>query len=206
LQYLTSFPTAIFTVLLVFCVAWWVMSLLFSAADFGTDSGDGGGDGDGIGDQIGRVLGSGPVPIPLAVTILAFAMWASSLVLQAIVADDDSPRLGVGIALLVIAVAVAVGLVVVRQAAKPLRRLFHTEAAPSRRDAVGSICKIRTVTVAAGGQAEIVNGGLRGSLIAVRAASGGPFQRGDHALIVDYDDAANRYLIAEIDEEFVPGT
>ena len=88
MEYLTSFPTAIFTAVLVFCIAWWVISLLFSAADFDTDAdADADGDNDGLGDHIGRVLGSGPVPIPLAVTILAFGMWASSLVLQSIFAD-----------------------------------------------------------------------------------------------------------------------
>lgn len=204
MEYLSSFPTAIFTAVLVFCVAWWVISLLFSAADFDTDA-DADGDGDGIGDHIGRILGSRSVPIPLAVTILAFGMWASSLILQAIIAGDDSPRLAIGAALVVIAVAVAVGLVLVRQVSRPLRRLFHTEQALSRRDAVGAICKVRTVVAADGGQAEIVNGGLRGSLIPVKVASGGPFQRGDHAIVVDYDEAADRYLIAEIDKEFVPG-
>lgn len=207
MEYLTSFPTAIFTAVLVFCIAWWVISLLFSAADFDTDAdADADGDNDGLGDHIGRVLGSGPVPIPLAVTILAFGMWASSLVLQAIFAGDDGPRLAIGLALVVIVVAIAVGLVVVRLASKPLRRLFHTESALSRRDAIGSVCKVRTLLAGENGQAEIVNGGLRGSLIPVRAASGGPFHRGEHAIVIDYDDAVGRYLIAEIDEEFVPGS
>lgn len=211
MEYLTSFPTAIFTAVLVFCVAWWVISLLFSVGDVDVDTdadvgADTDGDADGVGHQIGALLGSGPVPIALALTILAFGMWATSLILQAIFAgDDDSPSLAIGGALVVIVAAVAVGLVVVRLACRPLRRLFHTERALSRSDAVGSVCKVRTLVVDAGGQAEIVNGGLRGSVIAVRAASGGPFQRGDHAIIVDYDDDSGRYLIAEIDEEFVPG-
>src|SRR5690606_17538527 len=154
-----------------------VISLVFGIGD-GGDTGDADvdgdidGSGDGFAHHLVGVLGSGPVPIPLAISILAAGAWAASLILHAVLAGDDGPGLALGIGLVVIAVAVAVGLVVVRIAAKPLGRLFHTHTAPTRREAIGSVCRIRTVVAAESGQAEVVNGGLRGSLISVHVTTG----------------------------------
>jgi hypothetical protein len=199
---LTSFPTVIFTGFFAFCLAWWLISVLFGALDFDLDADA---DGDGLGDHVGDVLGTGPVPIPLALTILAFGAWAASLSLQAVLSSSDDPHLDVGVAIVVLAGAIVVGLILVRLLARPLRGLFHTEPALERRAAVGSVCKIRTLIVGdTGGQAEVVTGGLRGNLIAVRAGMGGPFHRGDHALIVDYDEASGRYTITDIDDDLLP--
>ena len=202
MKLLTAFPTVIFTGFFAFCVAWWVLSTLLSGLDFDLD---GDGEPDGVGDHVSKALGTGPVPIPLALTVLAFGAWAAALALQAVLAGADSPRLDTGKALLVLGAAIAVGLLLLRILAKPLRHLFHTEPALQRRDAVGSICKVRTLYVGdKGGQAEVVNGGLRGSLIPVRAGAGGPFHRGDHALVIDYDDSTGRYTIADVDDDLLP--
>ena len=202
MKLLTAFPTVILTGFFAFCLAWWLISVLFSALDFDLD---GDADGDGFGDHVGKALGAGPVPIPLALTILAFGAWSASLALQAVLSSSDDPHLDVGIALAVLAGAVVVGLLLLRLLARPLRGLFHTEPALERRAAVGSVCKVRTLYVGdTGGQAEVVNGGLRGNLIPVRAGMGGPFHRGDHALIVDYDETSGRYTIADIDDDLLP--
>lgn len=199
---LTAFPTVIFTGFFAFCLAWWVISVLFSALDLDLD---GDADGDGFGDHVGKALGTGPVPIPLALTILAFGAWAASLIFQSVLSTSDDPHLDIGIALAVLAGAVVAGLLLLRLLARPLRGLFHTEPALERRAAVGSVCKVRTLYVGdTGGQAEVVNGGLRGNLIPVRAGMGGPFHRGDHALIVDYDETSGRYTITDIDDDLLP--
>jgi hypothetical protein len=201
---LTSFPTVIFTGFFAFCLAWWLISMLFGALDLDLD-GDGDADADGFGHHVSNVLGASAVPIPLALTILAFGAWASSLVLHVVVSSSDESHLDLGVALLVLAGATVVGLVLLRLLARPLRSLFHTERALERRAAVGSVCKVRTLTVGDnGGQAEVVSGGLRGNLIPVTAGMGGPFHRGDHALIVDYDDTSGRYTITDIDDDLLP--
>lgn len=202
MKLLTSFPTVIFTGFFAFCLAWWLITIAFGALDLDIDSDA---DADGVGDHIGKALGSGAVPIPLALTVLAFGAWAASLALQAVLSSSDSPHLDLGVAIAVLIGAMVTGVVLLRLLARPLSRVFHTELALQRRAAVGSVCKIRTVSVnETGGQAEVVNGGLRGNLIPVRAGMGGPFHRGDHALIVDYDEASGRYTITDIDDDLLP--
>lgn len=204
MRLLTSFPTVIFTGFFAFCLAWWLITLLFSSLDFDLDA-DADADADGLGDHIGKALGSGAVPIALAITILSFGMWAASLLIQSLLTSADDPHLGTGVAIVVLVVALVAGALLLRVLSKPLGKLFHTERAPERRSAVGSVCKVRTLYVGdTGGQAEVVNGGLRGNLISVRAGMGGPFHRGDHALIVDYDESSGRYTIADIDDDLLP--
>jgi hypothetical protein len=176
--------------------------VVFSSLDIDLDTD---GEAEGLGDHVGKALGTGDVPIPLALTILAFGAWAASLALQAVLSSSDDPHLDVGVALAVLAGALVIGLALLRVLARPLRGLFHTEPALERRAAVGSVCKVRTLSVGdTGGQAEVVSGSLRGNLIAVRAGMGGPFQRGDHALIIDYDEHSGRYTIADIDDDLLP--
>ena len=188
-QTLTTFPTAIFTGILIFCLAWWVITLLVAGLDADVDL-----DADGP-----DFLGIGSLPIALAFTLLAFGAWATSLL--ATVAIDDGDTLPIGPIVGIGAGAIVGGLLFLRLASKPLSRLFHTEQGPARTDSVGAICKIRTLHVDQRfGDAEIVSGTTRGSIIRVRAAPG-LFHRGDLAHVIDFDEAAEAFAIAELDDE-----
>lgn len=188
-QTLTTFPTAIFTGILIFCLAWWLITLLVAGLDADVDL-----DADGP-----DLLGFGNLPIALAVTLLAFGAWATSLLATVALDDGDSPP--IGLILGIGAGAIVGGLLFLRLAAKPLSRLFHTEQGPARTDSVGAICKIRTLHVDQRfGDAEIVSGTTKGSIIRVRAAPG-LFHRGDLAHVIDFDEAAEAFAIAELDDE-----
>lgn len=203
IELLSHFPTSVFTGLLVFCLTWWLISILVSGLDADADT-DADFDGDGVGDHIGKALGLGAVPLPLALTLLAFGGWAASIVLQSLLATTDTPALALGTALAVLAGALVAGLVVLRLSAKPLSRLFRTEQAPSRSAAVGAMCRVRTLNVTSSfGDAEVLSGPTRGSIVRVRAADG-RFGRGDTAHIIDFDEQTNTFVIDELDDVLRP--
>lgn len=190
-----SFPTVVFTFLLVVCVLWWLASMVLGGLDTDIDA-EGG---DGLADQ----LGLSAMPLPLALSILALGGWLTSALLHGLVGDSGR-SLAIGAALGVFVGAIVVGLGLVKLLSGPLGTLFATEPAPTRRQAVGSICKVRTVEVNERlGDAEVVTGVLKGSVVEVRAAAG-RFRRGDLALLVDYDDHTQRFVIDEVDELVTP--
>jgi hypothetical protein len=190
---LTSFPTSIFTGFLVFCLAWWLITLLVAGLDADADL-------DVDGDGLGEALGFSSVPLPLALTLLGFGAWSMSLVLQLVLRTDDTGAVAVGSAVAIIAAALVVGLGFLKLMSKPLGRLFHTEHAPTRASTVGATCKVRTLTVTTGfGDAEVTTGPTRGSVVKVRAADG-RFVRGDLAHIIDYDEATEAFIIDDLDE------
>lgn len=214
---LSSFPTSIFTGALAFCLTWWIVTSLVSGfdsdadADTGGDSGsDAGSDSDvgsGHGDAsniISDALAIGYVPLPLALTVIAFGAWSISLILQLVLGADDTARLAAAAAVIVLIAALAGGVVLLRLLRGPLARLFQTVVAPSRSTAVGATCRVRTLAVTDRlGDAEVLTGPTRGSLIKVRADEG-RFTRGDIAVIIDYDRTTEAFVIDEIDKQLLP--
>ena len=82
-------------------------------------------------------------------------------------------------------------------AVKPLKPLFYIHKARAKAEWVGSVCIIRTGTVAASfGQAEIDDGGA-GLLLDVRCLEPNGLRRGSPALIYDYDATREVYLVKE---------
>ena len=190
-----SFPTVVFTFLLVVCVLWWLASMVLGGLDSDVDV-EGG---EGLADQLGLTA----MPLPLALSILALGGWLTSALLHGLV-GDSARSLAIGASIGVYAGAIVVGLGLVKLLSGPVGTLFATEPAPKRRQAVGSICKVRTLEVSErSGDAEVITGPIKGSVVAVRAADG-RFHRGDLALIVDYDERTEHFVIDEVDDLVTP--
>ena len=190
-----SFPTVVFTFLLVVCVLWWLASMVLGGLDSDVDV-EGG---EGLADQLGLTA----MPLPLALSILALGGWLTSALLHGLV-GDSARSLAIGASIGVFAGAIVVGLGLVKLLSGPVGTLFATEPAPKRRQAVGSICKVRTLEVSErSGDAEVITGPIKGSVVAVRAADG-RFHRGDLALIVDYDERTEHFVIDEVDDLVTP--
>jgi uncharacterized membrane protein len=218
IELLTEFPTVMFTAVLIFCLAWWVISLVVSGVD---GSGDVDVDADVDLDvdadldvngsdhahpvSIGRVLQLGTLPLSLAFTILAAVAWSVSLLLQLVLDSfSTSAALGVVLGIVVALFAVAVGVKTLAAVAKPAARVFVSESAPERAASVGSTCKIRTTHVTgAFGDAEVLTGPTKGSLIRVRTSTG-DFQRGDIALVIAFDESSESFTITELDASLAP--
>lgn len=147
----------------------------------------------------------GFVPLPLALTILAFGGWAVSLVLQYVLGDSTTARLTAAVGTIVLIASLCCGFFLLRSLRNPVSKLFETEFAPDRHQAVGSTCKIRTLVVTDRlGDAEVLTGPTKGSLIRVRADEG-RFSRGDVAVIIDYDQQTEAFVIDDLDEMLHPG-
>ncbi len=287
---LSAFPTSVFSGLLIFCLSWWVITLVFSglgghgqAGHAGHSGGNdfsvhgagghasGGGHGavssggaaghaapghagsghvagghaapthtaPGDGHQVAGVhaaphagadgqhgqhghhghsdndsthgahgfshtLGFDVVPLPLILTLFAFGGWATSILMQTVLGTSATANVAAGTAVLIVVVAAVVGLGVIKVAAKPLGSVFEVTLAAERHEGVGSVCKIRTMTVTETfGDAIVITGTTKGSIVRVRAPAG-RFARGDLALLIDYDEPANSFVIDELDEELRP--
>jgi len=147
----------------------------------------------------------GFVPLPLALTILAFGGWAVSLVLQYVLGDSSTARLTAAVGTVVLIASLSSGFLLLRSLRRPVSKLFETEFAPDRHQAVGSTCKVRTLVVTDRlGDAEVLTGPTKGSLIRVRADEG-RFSRGDVAVIIDYDQQTEAFVIDDLDEMLRPG-
>jgi hypothetical protein len=194
-ELLTEFPTVIFTSVLAFCLAWWIVSMIVSGAD---------GDFDADVDA-DHPLHLGNLPLSLACTILATFGWSLSLLGQ--IALDALNLTG---ALLVIAaiglgiVALGFGFKMLAVLAKPAARIFVSEAAPQRHASVGATCRVRTTHVTESfGDAEVLTGETKGSIVKVRSHDH-DFTRGDLALLIAFDESNEAFTIAELDPHLTP--
>ena len=208
LKLLAAFPTSWFTGALAFCLTWWLITTIFSGIEGDADTdidADADLHGGGHGNHLMReMFGIGFIPLPLALTILAFGAWSISLVLQLGLGAQTSSKLAIGVGLAVMAGAAFGGFALLRLLRKPVGRLFEIELASDRHAAVGSTCKVRTLVVNDRlGDAEVLTGPTKGSLIKVRAQDD-RFTRGDVALIVDYDPTTEAFTIDDIDEDLKP--
>jgi hypothetical protein len=201
-------------VLLVPVLLWWLASLLgvvdvdlpgggdgFEAdLDLGTDGLDVDTDG-GLIDGLLAATGLAAVPATVALgLVVVFGWFVAFLATAALQAADLPTAAAVALGLVALAAAFAVGTVAASLAARPLAPLFATTHAESRSAFVGRLCTVRTERVTADfGQAEAADPDGATVLVPVRVADadadGPPLRRGDRALIVDYDPAAEVFFV-----------
>ncbi|WP_327010665.1 hypothetical protein OHA72_27365 [Dactylosporangium sp. NBC_01737] len=183
-----AFPTAMFSVLLVAVVGYWVV-VVVGALDVGSldASGESGGDGGGM----LSVAGLGGVPITVTISFLTAIGWFASLAAGALVHGAFAPAV-------VLIVALGVAWLVTRLAVLALRRLFTPAQAPSRADFLGRSCVIRTGTVTLTfGQAEVTVEDGSSAIVQVRQAGDGGLRAGSAAYIYGYDDPGEFFWVVE---------
>jgi hypothetical protein len=205
IELMVSFPTVVFTVPLIFCFLWFFVGILVSGFDVGDADFDLDLDGDGEIDGLEHLMGAlhlGALGLPLALLMLSFGAWAASLLFS--LAMEGA---GAGNALTIaggLLLGLGAGVLFVWRVGGPIGRALATDEAPLRDAALGCTCKVRTVEVTERfGDAEILTGPMRTSIVKVRAPAG-QFRRGDVGLLVDLDEAQDAYWISEIEEEFRP--
>jgi hypothetical protein len=204
-----SFPTAVFTTLLVVALFYWLLALI-GAVDFEAgghhahlESGDDvhGGHAEGDAD-VGALAtyvvawGLHGVPTSIAVSLLVLIAWVLSClggmwVLPMLPAGAPAHVGGVLLALASISIAVPLTSRLIR----PLRGLFVTHTALHNASLVGQPCKVLTQVVdERAGRAEVAQ---RGANLNIRVWARTPNQlkRGATARIVAYQDNPARYLI-----------
>ncbi|RZU72615.1 hypothetical protein EV384_0986 [Micromonospora kangleipakensis] len=178
-----SFPTVLFSFLLLVVVGYWLL-VLTGVLDLGDDL-----DVDGAPGGFLAGLGLGGLPAAIVFSLLVAVAWFVSLAGTVLL---DGLGLGVGARVALSMGVLLVGLLgawlVTRLVAVPLNRLFPSGTEASRHAFVGSLCTIRTGRVTADfGQAEVTAADGSSAIVQVRQPGAEPLRAGSSALIYDYD-------------------
>jgi hypothetical protein len=201
-----AFPTVVFTIALGICLVYWLFVLL-GALDidlFGHDADVGGGHdvgghdagghdaGDGHdvnGGGLWNVLGLGTVPLTISISFIVLVCWCMSLLLMHYVGDHGWLRA------VMVPGALLVSLPVTGLLVRPLSPVFKLREGKSNKDYVGHVCTITTGHVDEGfGQANVEDGGTV-LVIPVRCDKPGALARGNKALIIDFDQERQAYVV-----------
>jgi hypothetical protein len=166
----------------------------------------GGGGGEGPAAQLFDALGIGTVPTAIVLSLLVLFSWFFSLVGMSVV--DSLSTSGVVSGLLTIVVvlgALAAGTFLTVLTTKPLGRLFVTVEGQARASLLGRVCVVQTQRVdATFGQAEVTDPDGASLLVQVRTTAPHSFRRGEAALLVDFDDDLDAFLVAPVDDVVAP--
>ncbi|MCP1315165.1 MULTISPECIES: hypothetical protein [unclassified Halomonas] len=197
----TTFPTAIFSILLVAAVIYWLISLSGIGGD---DLGDGDmGDGFETGGLM-ATLGLEGVPLPLAITLVALFGWLFSYFSELLL----GVHLGSGalhwlFGAVVLCLSVAVGVLLASLAVKPLRPLFKPALhLPTEQRLAGLVCTVRSGSVdRTRGRADAY---IEGDHLILQVRSDQPLKRGDRAILINYLAEEDAYRVIP-EEEFHAG-
>ncbi|MGH9209360.1 MAG: hypothetical protein ACRD2C_01615 [Acidimicrobiales bacterium] len=209
-----GFPAVLFTVLLGLVVLYWV-TVLVGVVDVDLDgadgvdlevAADGGAGGDGVGgDGVLHSLGLAGVPLTVSLSVVVLGGWFVALLGTGLANAADVPVVAaILLGLVVLALALAAGVLVASVVTRPLARLFASTEAEGRQAFVGRTCIVRTTTVTDSfGQAEASDGSGATVLLQVRMSptdQEADLRRGSSALIVDYDPAAEVFVVCPVDD------
>ena len=180
-----------YTVLLVICLVYWSAVIIgVIDVDIGLDI-----DADVDTPDAAGFLGffnPAEVPLMLVVSLAAVSMWGLSMFVT-----DFFAITSIGFALLLLPVNALLGFTVARYASLPFRVIFKRldEDAVDHVAVVGSMCRIKSSEVANNrGQAE-VDVHQSNLLVNVRTKEDEILHRGDEAVVVDYLEDEDCYLV-----------
>lgn len=198
LQTVLTFPTLPYSILLAFCVIYWLLAAT-GLVDIDALDGLPGGDGDSShgSDSAGMLarLGLGGVPIMVVLALLSLFGWLSSYFVQLLVLQHlPGPlRLLGGIAIFV--GALVPGILITSLLLRPLRRLIVKLRPPELPSVLGRVGTVISPEVdATQGRAEVADGGA-GLILQVRTTTPTTFARGDRVVVLEHDATANTYLV-----------
>ncbi|MFK8024964.1 MAG: hypothetical protein AB8G26_13470 [Ilumatobacter sp.] len=190
-------PTIVFTAVLAIAGLLWALSLV-GVVDTDIDALEG------VGDD---ALQLAEVPATILLTVFGLAGWFVSVLASVFLLDDRS-----GAALAAWSLATGVGaavaaLLVVTWLAPKLALVFVTRQAPSKRELLGRIAEVRSATVtekSGRGEATWPDGTV--STVDLRTTSGsgispGELKRGDRALIVDWNERTDDFIVDRVPAE-----
>lgn len=191
-----SFPTVIFSVLLMVAIGYWLATLLGLLETDILDLGDLGGEGAELGGFSGALLkfGLDGLPVALIVTGISLFAWVMSYFTDFLLLRQLDPgllrtALGLAATLLVVLLAIPLtGLLL-----QPLRPLFANLAGPQAPSLLGREAVVRSPKVGPmQGEANLDHGGA-GLILKVR--SNEEFSRGDRVVLVEYLPEHNAYRV-----------
>jgi len=200
---ITSFPTVIFTAFLGAVVLYWGLIIMGLVDVEGLQSDidvdiDVDADPSAIGGLTGLLasLGLSGVPLSLVASLLILFSWLFCYFIAGYLLPllpDGLWQSLAGAAALVISFILAIPLTV--RLIRPIKGMFVVHHARNNESLVGSRCEIKTQSVSEHfGQALVEDGGA-GMIVAVRAKTPNSLKKGDHAIIIDYNQKDEIYQV-----------
>lgn len=195
------FPVVVFTIGLGIVLVYWLFVLigaldvdLFGHHDIGDVGGhdiDGGHHVDA--DGVFAKLGLGVVPITITVSLIMLVGWTGSLLVMNHFGDIAWMKYALLPAMLVASMLVTSVLV------RPLAPVFRIREGKSNREYVGHVVTITTASVDEKfGHANVADAGGTSLDIDVRCDQPGKLARGDKAIIIEFDDDRQAYLVEPV--------
>lgn len=189
------FPVVVFTIGLGIVLVYWLFVLL-GALDIdllgGGDHGDAGGH-DAHGDGVLAKLGLGVVPVTITVSFIMLVGWTGSLLLMHYLGHVPGVKYAVLPGMLI------AGMLVTSVLVKPIAPVFRIREGKTNREYVGHTCTISTATADEQfGHASVEDAGGTTLDIPVRCDGTAKLVRGDKALIIEFDEARQAYLVEPV--------
>ena len=195
-------PTIVFTAILAIVAALWLLSLI-GAIDIEVDAADG------LLDDALEPLNLSEVPATVMLTVFGLAGWFVSVLASVFLLDARSGTALVVMAIVIGLVAALVAVGVVVWIGPKLAVVFVTTTAPSKRDLLGRVAEVRSATVTettGRGEATWPDGTV--STVDLRTTPGadigpGELKRGDLALLVDWDEETDDFVVGKVPAELI---
>lgn len=195
-----TFPTVLYTTLLLVVILFWVITLLgFADIDmFEADVELEAETNDGAGQSQLLQMGFGGLPITVSLTLVIMLSWLASIYIHqffAYLLGDGVTFYLVGMAMLIVSFIVGVPLAALFS--QPLHRFFESKEILNKNDMIGLECVIATSKVTDSfGQAKVQLQGTE-QLIEVRTDSNEPFSLGDTAVLIEHISQKRSFIIAK---------
>lgn len=224
LQIVTSFPTVVYTVLLLVVSTHWLLSALgiieIDTIDGLMPDGFGGHDvGHGLGHDVGHghgahhhdadanvggllmKFGLHGVPVMVVVTIIAIVGWSFCFFVdQYLLRALPLGVFAIPAKIMTLVGGLLVSIPVGRIVLSPVRRMLRRFAPVSQRPMLGRYAVVRSPEITrASGTAEVDDGGA-GLILQVRADVSGTFVRGDRVVLIEYLEEQNAYRVVSGEE------
>jgi hypothetical protein len=220
LQIALSFPTVIFSGMLIGVLLYWTMVIVGAVdidlfdldidldTDFDIDMDlDADVDGDfdvdadgpsaGIMHSLMAAIGLGTVPVTIIGSIVTLAAWFLSFAAVYYL----GPVLGTSVfaGLGIVVVSFVLSLPITSVFTHPLKGIFTTHTHTGGQTLVGKLCKVTSGSVTQTfGQAEVDDGGA-GLIVSIRCETEGALKRGSRALLIEYNAEQDIYFVEPYD-------
>lgn len=202
-QTVTSFPTVIYTFLLIICLLYWIVAVLglvdLDILDLDYDGDIDGADSAEAQTGIAGLLlkfGLGGVPLTITLTIISLVGWllcyyASYFAKQIIPTQLLNFIAGIAIFFL----ATYLSILTTAQIIKPIRKLFAKLDIDETKHIIGQVAVVRSaVANQERGEAYMSDGGA-GILLNVRASGDEEFRKGDEVVVIEKLNNTNLYRV-----------
>ncbi len=203
-QTVTSFPTVIYTVLLIICALYWVIAVL-GLVDLEVLDIDMDGDidaADSIEAQTGIAgvlfkLGLNGVPLTIVLTIIAIVGWILcyySIYFGAALIPDFWP-IELAYELVILVVVTFATVMLTAQIIKPIRSLFSKLEADETKHILGQVVIVRSGVVNKYRGEALMNDGGAGLLLQIRATGDDEFVKGDEVVVIEQNKERNLFRV-----------